>query len=418
MHHAVRAKRRPSTPLAAVVAAIVCACGAAQAAEWPQFHGPRRDNLSDETGLLKQWPEGGPKKLWTAKGIGHGFSTVAIAGGLIYTTGNIGPDTVITALGLDGKPQWTAKNGPACRHDRPGARGTPTIDGPRLYHENADGDLVCLDARSGKRIWGLNILKKFKGRNTRWGLAESVLVDGRKLICVPGGAQAGVVALDKMTGEALWICKGTTDRPGYASPIVFEYGGVRQIATMMSRSVVGVHAGTGKLLWQQQHIAFADETVSTPIFHQGLVFVSTLRPGAAQSIKLTAQGDTVSAERAWQVSALDNHHGGVILVDGYLYGSSTRGRWVCLELKSGKVMYAAQGVGKGSLTYADGMLYTYSENRVAGLVKATPTGHEVISRFKIPAGGRGPSWAHPVVCGGRLYLRYDDFLHCYDIRRP
>jgi outer membrane protein assembly factor BamB len=393
------------------------AAGAGSAAEWPQFHGPRRDNLSGETALLEQWPPDGPKLLWTAKGLGHGFSTVAIAGGLIYTAGNVGPDTVITALDLDGKPQWTAKNGPACKHDRPGTRSTPTIDGDRLYHENCTGDLACLDAKTGKVIWSLNILKKLGGRSPNWGLAESPLVDGNRVICVPGGVNAGLAALDKMTGETVWVCKETAEKPGYASPILIEYGGVRQIVTMMEKSVVGVRADTGKLLWRQPHVAFADETVSTPIFHDRFVFVSTLGPGASQCIELSGEGDGISAKQAWQSKALDNHHGGVLLFDGCLYGSTTGGKWVCLELRTGKVLHTADGVGKGSLTCADGMLYTYSENGgTVGLARATPESHHVVSRFRIPQGGQGPCWAHPVVCGGRLYLRHGDFLYCYDVQ--
>ena len=389
----------------------------AGAAEWPQFHGPRRDNLSDETGLLKQWPPDGPKRLWTAKGIGHGFSTVAIAGGLIYTTGNVGADTVITALSLDGKTRWTARNGPACKHDRPGTRSTPTLDGNRLYHENANGDLACLDARTGKPIWSVNILKKFRGRNTTWGLSESPLIDGGNVICVPGGAGAGVVALDKMTGDTVWVCKETREKPGYASPIAIEFGGVRQIVTMLQKSVVGVRADTGKLLWQQPHVAFADETVSTPIFHDRFIFVSTLPPGSSQCIELRAESGGISAKRAWQSKALAVHHGDAVLVDGHVHGSNYRGKWLCLALETGEVKHAAAGVGKGSLTYADGMLYTYSEKGgTVGLVPATPKGHRVTSRFRVPVGGSGPAWAHPVVCGGRLYLRHSDFLYCYDIK--
>lgn len=407
----------PSFSRALATLALLACASAGTVPEWPGFHGRRRDNKSSETGLLKQWPSGGPRLLWTARGIGHGFSTVAISDGLIYTTGNIGADTVITALDLDGKTQWTAKNGPACKHDRPGTRSTPTLDGGRLYHENANGDLTCLNAKTGKLIWSLNILRKFGGRNTRWGLAESPLIDGNKVICVPGGARAGMVALDKMTGQTVWVCKETTEKPGYASPIVITFGGVRQIVTMMERSVVGVRADTGKLLWHRPHVAFADETVSTPIFHDRFVFVSTLRPGGGQLIELSGEGDGISAKRVWRSNALDNHHGGVLLVNGHLYGSTTRGKWVCLELETGKVMHAANGVRKGSLTYADGMLYTYGERGgTVGLVKATPKGHQVISRFRVPRGGKGLNWAHPVVCGGRLYLRHSDYLWAYDIK--
>jgi outer membrane protein assembly factor BamB len=319
-------------------------------------------------------------------------------------------------LDLDGKVKWTVKNGPAYKREIPGTRSTPTIEDGRLYHENADGNVVCLDAKTGKSIWSVNILKKFNGRNIRWGLAESLLIDGNNVICTPGGKSAGIVALDKMTGETVWVCKGIKDKPGYASPITIEYEGLRQIVTMMARSVVGVHADTGRLLWQHKHIAAHDENVLTPIFHDGFVFVSTLRPTASQVLKLTVEGDAVSAKRAWQTRALDNHHGGVVLVDGYLYGSTTRGKWVCMDIKTGKPTYSATGVRKGSLTYADGMLYTYSERRLVGLVKAAPDGHQVISRFMIPRGGRGPSWAHPVVCGGRLYLRHGDFLYCYRVK--
>ena len=392
------------------------AAGAEASAQWPQFHGPNRDNLSTETGLLKRWPEGGPKRLWTAAGIGYGFSTVAIAGGRIYTTGNIDKDTVITTLDLEGRTVWRAKNGPAWQREIPGTRSTPTIDGDRLYHANAEGDVACLDAKTGRAIWSVNILETFNGRNIRWGLAESLLIDGDRVVCVPGGETVSMAALDKRTGKTVWTARGTGDKPGYASPVLIEYKGLRQIVTMMSASVVGVHAETGKLLWRHDHKAYEDETVSTPVFHEGLIAVATLGPGAARCLRLTVTGQTASVQEVWHTGVLDNHHGGILALDGYLYGTKVRNTWVCLDFRTGNVMYKADGVGKGSLTYADGMLYTYSERGLVGLVKATPKGHDVISQFRIPKGGKGPAWAHPVVCGGRLYLRHGDFLYCYDIR--
>jgi len=408
--------RRPTrTPLVCILLAV--AALAAGAADWPQFHGPRRDNMSDETGLLKQWPADGPKLLWTATGIGAGFSSVAIAGGLVYTTGNVGADTVLTALNLAGEAQWTAKNGPADKHDRPGTRSTPTVDGDCLYHENSDGDLACLEAKTGKQLWALNLVAKFNGQSPRWGHAESPLVDGEHVICVPGGTEAGMVALNKRTGGTVWASKGTTEKPGYGSPIAIEFGGVRQYVTMMEKSVIGVRADTGKLLWRVPHNAFAEETASTPLYQDGFLFVSTLPPGATQCIALTAQGDRITAKQAWQSAALDDHHGGMVLLNGYLYGASLKGKWVCLEAKKGRLAYSADGVGKGSVTYADGMLYTLSEEGgTVGLVKATPDGHDIVSQFRLPAGGNGPVWAHPVVCGGRLYLRHGDSLYCYDIQ--
>jgi len=400
---------------ALVLLGQLCLGGASS--DWPQWRGPNRDDISSETGLLKQWPEGGPKLLWTARGIGDGFSTVAIADGMVYTAGNVGSDTVITALDLDGKLKWQAKNGPAFTRNKAGSRSTPTIDGGLLYHKNPDGDLVCLDAKTGKEVWSLNILKEFGGRNITWALAESLLVDGNNLIASPGGPEAAIVAMDKKTGKTVWACKGIDDKPGYSSPILVEQGGLRQIVQMTAQHAIGVNAKTGELLWSFPHKTSYDANIPTPIYHDGHIFINSGYGSGGELLKLTVDGDKASVEQVWKTKALDNHHGGVVLVGGCLYGSTHNGQWVCLDFKTGEVKYKAPGVGKGSLTYADGMLYTYSEGGgKVGLVKATPEGHEIISQFAVPRGGSGPNWAHPVVCGGRLYLRHADYLWAYGIK--
>jgi len=417
-HNRRNAPRRGRGLVAALVVALILPTVAAAQRDWPQFHGPRRDNKSPETGLLKSWPAEGPKRLWTAEGIGEGFSTVAIAGGLIYTTGNVGRSTVITALDPNGKTAWRVRNGPACRHEHSGTRGTPTIDGGRLYHENADGDVICLDARTGKEVWSLNILRKFDGRNIQWGLAESLLIDGNHVICTPGGAEAGIVALDKATGRTVWVCRETRDKPGYCSPLLVDYQGTRQIVTLMATSVVGVNARTGKLLWRWAHKTPFDENITTPIFHDGRVFVSTRTTGA-RLLKLTVQGDRVAVEQLWHTRAMDNQHGGVLLLDGHLYGachSSRSGSWVCLELRTGTCTCGGRGIGRASATFADGLLVLHSQRGTVALVRPKPDAFEVISQFRLPRGGRGPNWAHPVVCAGRLYLRHGNFLYCYDIK--
>lgn len=387
--------------------------------EWPQFHGPRRDNKSDETGLLREWPPGGPGLLWTAKGIGHGYSSVAISGGRIYTTGNIGKDTVITALDLDGRALWTAKNGPAYERRYPGTRGTPTLDGGHLFHENADGDVICLDAKTGRAVWSVNILRKFRGRNVNWGMAESLLVDGRHVICSPGGAESAMAALDKESGETVWVCKGAGDMLGYSSPILFEFGGIRQIATMTHQAVIGVDAETGELLWRHPHATPYNTNIVDPIFHDGGVFITSWTTGS-ELLRLRVSERRVSVEPVWASKDMDNEHGAVVLIDGHLYGgfSTIHGDepWVCVEWATGRRTYAAAGIGKGTLTYADGMLYALNHDRVVALVRATPERWDLASRFALPEGGEGPTWAHPVVCGGRLYVRHDDFLYCYDIK--
>jgi outer membrane protein assembly factor BamB len=383
---------------------------------WPQFHGPRRDNISTDTGLLKRWPANGPPLIWTVRGVGHGYSSMSLAHGFIYTAGNIGDSTVVTAIDLNGKIRWQYKNGRAWTGQKPGSRATPTIDGDRLYHKSPHGEVVCLDAHTGKKIWGLNILKEFGSKNIQWALAESLLIDGERVICSPGGPKAAVVALDKMSGDVVWQSGSTGDLAGYASPTLCELGGLRILATMTAKASIGVNANTGERLWHYPHITPWDENIFMPILHDGCVFISTGHKVGSRKLKLNVADGKVNVETLWSTPELDNHHGGVILLDGYLYGSGHRRGWICVDWETGKTMYNEPGVGKGSLTYADGMFYTLGERSRMGLVRATPERHEVISEFRLPEGGDGPSWAHPVVCSGRLYIRYDEYLHAYDVR--
>ena len=394
------------------------ACAANQDSFWPQFHGPNRDNLSTEKGLLKKWPEKGPALLWRSQGLGHGYSSVSIAAGMIYTAGSIEKDTVITALNLDGKVLWQVKNGKAWTGDHPGTRGTPTIDGGRLFHQSPLGNLLCLEAKTGDRIWEFNILEKFQSKTATWAMAESLLVDGEHLICCPGGPQTCMVALNKKTGSVVWKAPSTEELAGYASPALAEYQGMRIVITLTSKGMVGVNADTGELLWHVKHKSYADENVMMPIFHDGHVFISTLKAGSVKW-KINVKDGKASLEEVWRTQELDNHHGGVLLVNGNLYGTSTfrnRNLWICLDWETGRNKYMDKGVGKGSLTYADGMLYTLSIDGVMGLVRPIPMGHELVSSFKIPEGGKGNSWAHPVVCGGRLYIRHSEFLYAYSVR--
>jgi len=390
---------------------------------WPQFHGPLRDNRSTETGLLKRWPDGGPRLVWKASGIGHGFATLAIAEGRIYTAGNIEGQTVITALDMAGKTLWQAANGPAYEQSFPGARSTPTVFDGFLYHLNGDGDVVSLDAKTGNRIWTVDLVERFAGRGIRWGLSESLLVDRGRVFCFPGGEDVSMAALDGRTGRTIWTCRGEGDKPSYSSPILVEYGGLRQIVTMTSASAVGVDAESGTLLWRVDRPAPYDVNVSTPVYHDGHVAIFTTWGRGATLLKLEVDGRRCGVREVWHTDELDNEHGGVVLVDGYLYGHADgnhkRRHWACLEWTSGRTMYSVDGLptkGSGALTYADGMLYLVSDQGTVGLVPARPSGFEIVSQFDLPPGGEGPSWAHPVVCGGRLYLRHGDLLYAYDVK--
>ena len=390
-------------------------CAIEEDSFWPQFHGPKRDNISTEQGLLKEWPVNGPPLLWTTRGLGHGYSSISIANGMIYTASSIGKHTVVIALNLDGEILWQVKNGKSWTGSWPGSRGTPTIDGDRLYHQNPLGNIICLDAKTGDRIWEFNIIEKVNSNVPRWALSESLLIDGDHLISCPGGPQTCMVALDKTNGTIVWKAPSTGELAGYASPALFEYMGLRIITTLTLKSFIGVNADTGELLWRIKHETYYDENIMMPIFHDGEVFISTVV--GSVKWKLNVKDDKVSLEEIWRTKQLDNHIGGIILVNGNLHGSSTvRNRFlVCLDWQTGRIKYMDTCV-KVSLTYADEMLYALSEDGVMGLVQLTPSGHKLASHFKIPKGGKGNSWAHPVVCGGRLYIRHDEFLYAYSLK--
>ena len=406
---------------------LAIAARSASAVDWPQFHGPNRDNKSTDTGLLKTWPEGGPSRIWETAGIGEGYSTVAIAGQRIYTTGAIDENCVITALDVEGNKVWTRKNGKAWDRSYPGTRSTPTITDGLLYHLSGIGNLICLEADSGELVWSANILEEFNGRNITWGLAESPLVIGDQAICTPGGEEVSMVALDRRTGEVVWKCTGAGDRPGYASPILVEHQGLRLIVTAMSESIVGVRASDGKLLWRYPHKVYADENITTPLFHDGFLIVSGCVRRGTTSLELQVSGDECSVREHWRNRTLDNKQGGLVLLEGRLYGyAETQSRsepWMCIDFESGETIFQSAPVKSsykyknGCLTYADGMLYLYADNGNMALVKPTGSGLELAGRLKIEDPGERPTWAHPVVFGGRLYVRYGDKLGVYRVSR-
>ncbi len=406
--------------LAAFVSISAESVAAADAPAWPRFHGPNGDNISAEHGLLEKWPAEGPKLLWTAQGIGEGYASVTIANDRIYTAGDVGSDLVIFALDMEGRIQWQVKNGAAWPEAGPaGSRGTPTIDGERLYHENAHDELVCLEAATGKKIWGINLAAEFGGARDGFGRAESLLIDGDRVICSPGGAVA-VAALDKLTGRTLWKSPSADEAASYISPFIVTYQGLRLVITMSSRCLIGVNAETGDLLWKFEH--FTPRYVAncvTPVYHDGRIFISGGYGLGSALLKINVQGEKATVEPVWRAKDLDNRHGGVIRLGDFVYGTghfNNNGKWVCLDWNTGQTKWAKKDLGESSFTCVNGLLYTINEHGAVGLLRPSPAGYELISQFKIPAGGEGPTWAHPVVCGGRLYIRHGDRLYAYDVR--
>jgi outer membrane protein assembly factor BamB len=386
------------------------------ASDWPQWQGPNRNGLSSETGLLAKWPSSGPPQVWSVAGLGGGYGSVAVAGDRIFVQGARGSrQSVINVLHLaDGTNAWSKALGPSGSNDRgSGPRGTPTVDDDRVYVLTEQGDLWCLKAATGTEVWTRNILREFGGRQIPWLISESPLVDGNNIIVTPGGPRAGMVALDKMTGKTVWTSQQLSDEAGYASPIAADVGGVRVVMTLTSQAGVGVRASDGKLMWRFQPVANGTANVATPIFHDNKVFYTSGYGTGAALLGLAANNGDVSAQQIYFTREMQNHHGGLVLVNGYLYGFHNS-ILVCLEFATGRMMWRDRSVGKGTLTYADGNLYLLSEDNVVGLAAASPAAYQEKGRFKIADQGL-PAWAHPVISGGRLYIRNQGTLTAYDV---
>jgi outer membrane protein assembly factor BamB len=391
--------------------------GAAQAFDWPQWHGPDRTGVSKETGLLQQWPPAGPPLVWSITGLGAGYGSLAVKGEHIYVQALSRSGSTVSSLSrADGRVEWTKSLGRGGSNDRgPGPRGTPTLDGDRLYVLTENGDLACLNAANGTSIWQRNILADFGGRQIPWLISESPLVDGNNVIVTPGGPRAGMVALEKMTGRTVWQSEQLSDEAGYASPIAADVQGVRVIMTLTSEAGVGVRASDGRLMWRHTAVANGTANVATPIFFDNKVFYTSNYGTGAALLGLTAQGGEVKAQQIWFTNQMQNHHGGVVLVNGFLYGFH-QSILTCLEFATGKTMWRDRSVGKGTVLYADNHLYLLSEDNVVGLAEANPAAYKEKGRFRTVDQGF-PSWAHPVVSGGRLYVRDQGTLAAYNIKK-
>ena len=399
--------------LACVVSAWALAAPNAMGADWPGWRGTNRDGKSPDTGLLKAWPPRGPKVLWQKKNLGCGFSSAAVADGTIYTAGMIGGRVVLHALKMTGHKKWSVRLGEGYNDRRgSGPRATPVIDEGLVYLVSGRGDIFCRRADNGKEVWKSR-MSRFGGRKPQWGYAESVLIYKDLAIVTPGGRQC-IVALDKKTGRKVWATSGIRDAAHYSSCIAVSYQGVPMIIQGTAKALYGVNASNGDVLWKHPWPGRNTANCPTPAFSDGYVFWALGYGKGGICLKLSVNGGRVTARRAWSTRDMASHHGGYIIHDGHIYGNNGRG-WACIELRTGRKKWYARGVGKGSLCYADGMLYLFAERGGrAGLAKATPQGFQMTGQFRVR--GKGPSWPHPIVIGGRLYLRYDSNLYCCDVK--
>jgi outer membrane protein assembly factor BamB len=391
----------------------------AAAGSWPRWRGSDFSDRSPDTGLLKEWPDGGPKQLWIYKDAGKGYSGPAIVGGVLFTMG--ARDAMVVLIALDaasGKELWSTELSTLFRNNwGDGPRGTPTVDGDRVYALGAKGTLICVEAKGGKKLWDVNLKKDFGGAVPGWGYTESVLVDGDKVLCTPGGKDGAVLALDKMSGKKLWQSSELTDGAQYASLIPIEHRGRRQYVQLFTKTLAGISAEDGDLLWRSEW-GGSTAVIPTPIYRDGFVYVASGYGAGCKLVELEAKGAT----DVYQNKVMVNHHGGVVLVGDHLYGHSDDGGWKCQDFRSGKELWRHKGVGKGAVHYADGMLYCLGEkDGSVALVKAGPERWDEKGRFKLSPqseirAGAGKIWTHPVVIGGKLYLRDQDLIYCYDVK--
>lgn len=393
--------------------------------DWPSWRGPKRDAISTEKGLLTEWPESGPEVLWTAKDLGRGYSSIAISGGRIYTMGDRKGGAHLICLDLSGKEQWAARVGsgdPNC---------TPTVDGNRVYTVDRNGELACVGTESGNVLWTKSFTKDFGGKMmSGWGYSESPLVDGDRLIVTPGSKDAMLAALDKKTGDVIWksavsdLGSKGNDGAAYSSIVISNAGGVKQYVQLVGKGIVSVRASDGKFLWNYNKITNGTAAIPTPIVRDDYVFCSSgYGDGGAALLKIVKDGSDLRADEVWYKKAgeLQNHHGGVVLLGDYLYmgHGHNQGFPVCVEFLTGKPVWGPQrgpGGDSAAVVYADGHLYFRYQNGVMALIEANPKELQVKGKFDVKTKD-GPGWPHPVVLDGRLYLRDQQNLHCYNIKK-
>jgi len=401
------------------IIAFVTTSASVKAQEWNQWRGPNRDAIAEDTDLLQSWPEDGPKLVWKSTGLGQGFSGVSFWGNKIFTMGDKEDGSYLVCVDkTDGTLLWSTRVGQAGGNDRrrPGPRCTPATDGTRVMTVGQYGEVLCADIATGKEIWRKSYQDDFGGTVVpRWNFCDSPLLDGDRVVFLPGGSKGTMVALNKETGELIWQTDEVTDNASYSSIITAEISGVKQYITATDKRVFGIDSQNGRLLWQASREA--RNVIPTPIYHDGLVFISSGYNAGCHCFKITEDSGTFKAEQIYDNGSIANQHGGSILVGDHIYVSIDQGgKLTCLDLKTGQVAWQDNSVGKASLGYADGHLIVRSENGPVALVEATPAGYKEKGRFEQPDRSDYNSWPHPVITDGRLYLRDNDVLLCYELK--
>ena len=397
--------------------------------EIAQWRGPERSGVYPVEGLLDQWPEGGPAQLWSMEGIGKGFSSVSVKDGTIYATGIKDSIEYLTAIHQEnGHMLWQIPYGLSTLRSFKDTRCTPTIEEDRAYIVSGRGEVVCMDLSQQKIAWYADAYHHFEGQFARWEIAESPLLVDNKVIYTPGGHKTTMVALDKHTGETIWASETIHDTTAYVSPILVERGDHKIVINILRNYLIGVNAENGKIMWSYlyseldkptQHPESPHINTISPLYKEGRLFITSGYDHTSAMFGLSTDGEEINL--LWRQPVLDTHHGGVVLLDGYIYGSTwinnSQGNWACVDWESGKIMYEKEWNNKGSIVAADGKLFVYEEKRgFVGLVRPGPDDFHVTSAFQHKHGS-GPHWAHPTISKGVLYIRHGETLTAYNISR-
>ncbi len=386
------------------------------AADVPRFRGPQADGIYAETGLLQTWPEGGPRLKWRLDGLGETYASMTVVDGRIYTTGLADGRGSVFALSTGGEVLWRQDYGEEFDgRGYPGTRNTPTVYRGKLFLLSSLGKAVSLDAMTGAIRWERDLLGDFGGENTYFGMAEQPLIVDGQVIYTPGGADASLAAFDPDTGETLWTTTGLSENAAYCSARLFETGGHRQIVTAVATKLAGVDPGSGEVLWTHPVEVEYNIQANSPAFIGDRIYLSHGYGQGGRLVQLAADGRSV--EEKWTEPDIDVHHGGMVVLDGRIYGAADNGTWAILDAESGEIVASARRRGKGSIVYADGRLYGYTEKGEVLLVDPDPESFEVVGSFEITEGD-GNHWSHPVVANGTLYVRHGDVLMAYDVRDP
>lgn len=407
-----------------LITSVLLCFGIGAIAQPIQWRGPDRDGHFPETGLLKEWPADGPEQVLEVEGIGKGYSSPVFENGMIYTTGMIDTLDYLTAINPDGSVKWQVTYGRSWNQSFPDTRSTPVIDSDRIYVQSGMGEVSCINKTDGSTIWKVNVDADFEAEYHLWGNSETPLIVDDLVICSPGGNKTSIIALNKNTGELVWESKSVGGARAYASATVYEWNGFRYILAVTGKEILALIPATGEIAWHYRYFDPNKWTwqengmiwTNTPVFKDNTIFLSMGYDYPAVMLEMDSTGTSVTEK--FVDHTFDNHHHGVILHDGYLYGSNwfdnKRGRWVCMKWDTGEIKYVADWDTKGSMVMADGLLYCYNERGNVGLVELDPDGFKVISQFKIKKGA-GPHWAHPFIADGKLFIRHGDVLMVYDI---